>query len=55
MRPGDTLRLEGEIIEITASRSKPQGNVRMKLVLFNQDNEAVYTITALMIVPRRPG
>jgi acyl dehydratase len=55
VRPGDRLRLEGEILELTASRSKSQGTVRMKLVLFNQGNEPVYTITPLMIVPRRPG
>src|SRR5688572_12925752 len=28
VRPGDILRLEGEVIEMTPSRSKPQGIVR---------------------------
>lgn len=55
VRPGDALRLEGEIVHLAPSRSKPQGTVRMKIVLFNQHNEPVYSIVPMMIVPRRPG
>jgi acyl dehydratase len=55
VRPGDALRLEGIILELVPARSKPQGTVRMKITVFNQRDEPVYTITPLMIVPRRAG
>jgi acyl dehydratase len=55
VRPGDALRLEGEIVGLAPSRSKPQGTVRMRLTLLNQRDEPVYTITPMMIVPRRAG
>lgn len=55
VRPGDTLRLEGEILALSPSRSKPQGTVRMRLTLFNQREEPVYTLVPIMIVPRRGG
>jgi acyl dehydratase len=53
-RPGDILRVETEIVEITPSRSKPhQGIVIMRATMFNQDHEAVYVLTAKLLVPRR--
>ena len=55
VRPGDTLRLEGQILALTPSRSKPQGTVRMKITLFNQRGEPVYSLVPTMIVPRRPA
>jgi len=54
VRPGDELRLEGEVVDLVASRSKPQGIARVKYVLFNQRDEAVYSIVAIHLVPRRP-
>ncbi len=54
-RPGDTLQVESEIIEITPSRSKPQqGIVTVRSTMFNQDREAVYVLTAKLLVHRRP-
>ena len=54
-RPGDTLQVESEIIEITPSRSKPQqGIVTVRSTMFNQDREAVYMLTAKLLVLRRP-
>ena len=54
-RPGDTLQVESEIIEITPSRSKPQqGVVTVRSAMFNQDREAVYLLTAKLLVFRRP-
>ncbi len=54
-RPGDTLQIESEIIEITPSRSKPQqGIVTVRSTMFNQDREAVYLLTAKLLVLRRP-
>jgi acyl dehydratase len=54
-RPGDTLPVESEIIEIAPSRSKPQhGIVTVRSTMFNQDREAVYVLTAKLLVLRRP-
>ena len=54
-RPGDTLQVESEIIEITPSRSKPQqGIVTVRSTMFNQDREAVYLLTVKLLVFRRP-
>jgi acyl dehydratase len=53
-RPGDTLHVESEIAEITPSRSKPhQGIVAVRCTMFNQNREAVYLLTAKLLVPRR--
>ena len=53
VRPGDTLHLEGEVIELTPSKTKPQGIARIKWTAFNQRGEPVYTFTPIAIVPRR--
>jgi acyl dehydratase len=55
VRPDDVIHLEGEVVELTPSRSKPQGIVRVKWTAFNQRGEPVYTVTPLAIVPRRPA
>jgi acyl dehydratase len=55
VRPGDTVRLAGEVVELIPSRTKPQGIVRVKWTLYNQDGEAVYTFNPIAIVPRRPS
>jgi acyl dehydratase len=54
VRPGDVLHLEGEVTELTPSRTKPQGIVRVKWTAFNQHGAPVYTFTPIGIVPRRP-
>ena len=54
VRPGDTLHLEGEVVELVPSRTKPQGIVRVKWTVYNQQGEAVYTFNPIGIVPRRP-
>ena len=55
VRPGDVLHLEGELIELTPSKTKPQGVAKIKWTAFNQRGEPVYTVTPISIVPRRPG
>jgi acyl dehydratase len=55
VRPDDTIYIEGEVIELTPSRTKPQGVVRIKWTAYNQRGEPVYTFTPIGIVPRRPG
>jgi len=54
VRPGDVLHVEGEVVGLTPSRTKPQGVARLKWTAFNQRGEPVYTITPMAIVPRRP-
>jgi acyl dehydratase len=54
VRPGDTLRLEGEVVELLPSRSKPQGIARVRWTLYDQHGEAVYTFIPIAIVPTRP-
>ena len=54
-RSGDVLRVESEIVEITPSRSKPhQGIVTVRGTMFNQNQEAVYLLTAKLLVFRHP-
>ena len=53
VRPDDMLHLEGEVIELTPSKTKPQGVVKVKWTAFNQRGEPVYTFTPIGIVPRR--
>ena len=55
VRPGDRLHLEGEVVELTPSKTKPQGNARVKWTAFNQHGDPVYTFTPIAIVPRRPA
>jgi acyl dehydratase len=55
LRPGDELRLEGEIVEVRPSRTKPnQGLVRVRTTTLNQEGQAVQTMIANLVVPRRP-
>ena len=54
-RPGDLLRLEAEILDITPSRSKPQqGVVTVRATMSNQSGEPVYIFTAKCLAFRRP-
>jgi acyl dehydratase len=54
-RPGDTLRIESEIVEIVPSRSKPsQGVVKVQVTTFNQSGEEVQVLTAKLLVSKRP-
>jgi acyl dehydratase len=51
-RPGDILHVESEVIGITPSRSKPGlGIVTARIITLNQRAEAVYTLTAKLLVP----
>jgi acyl dehydratase len=55
-RPGDTLRVESEILEIVASRSKPnQGVVIVRCITLNQKGDHVQAFTAKILVFKRPG
>jgi acyl dehydratase len=56
VRPGDTLRVESEVLEVRPSVSKPdRGVVRVRTTTFNQDGQPVMEQVATLIVPRRPA
>jgi acyl dehydratase len=53
-RPGDVLHVEGEVVEIIPSKSKPdRGMVVMRSETKNQNGEAVQISTMKLVVPRR--
>jgi acyl dehydratase len=53
-RPGDTLRVESEVVAITPSKSRPdRGIATVRSRTHNQKNEVVQELTAKLIVPRR--
>jgi acyl dehydratase len=53
-RPGDTLRVESEVVEINPSRSRQdRGIAIVRSLTRNQRNEVVQELTAKLIVPRR--
>ena len=55
-RPGDILQVKSEILDVTPSRSRPdRGMVTVRSETFNQRGEIVQTLTAKLIVPRRPA
>ena len=54
VRPGDSLQVETEIVDLRSSRSKPSyGIIRLRNVTTNQRGEIVQTMTAAAMVPRR--
>jgi acyl dehydratase len=53
-RPGDTLHVESEVLEITPSNSKPnQAVVRVRSTTLNQKGEAVHEFTSKVLVFKR--
>ena len=53
--PGDTLRVESEITEVTPSRSRPEmGSTKAKVTVFNQHDEPVMRMMSIGLVARRP-
>jgi acyl dehydratase len=54
VRPGDTLRVRGEVKEAKASKSKPdRGVIRMAVTAVNQRDEPVLTATFIMFAKKR--
>jgi len=52
-RPGDVLRVESEVLDVTPSRSRPdRGTVTLRSETRNQRNEIVQILTAKLIAPR---
>ncbi|MDD2673033.1 MAG: MaoC family dehydratase [Syntrophales bacterium] len=55
VRPGDTLHMTAEVLEVLPSRSQPdRGIVKFLYSAWNQNGERVLTVTGNQIVRRRP-
>ena len=55
VRPDDELRVESEILEVRASKSRPdQGLIKVKTTTLNQNGDAVQMFVGNLIVRRRP-
>jgi acyl dehydratase len=55
VRSGDELHLVSEILEVRASKSRPdQGVIKVRTTTLNQNGEAVQVSIGNLIVPRRP-
>jgi acyl dehydratase len=56
VRPGDTIRTRGEVVEAKPSSSRPdRGTARIKYAIVNQADEVVLTMSCLHILKRRPA
>jgi acyl dehydratase len=56
VRPGDTLRVESEVVEVRPSKSDPtRGLVHFRVRTFNGEGQVVQQMIAKTIVPRRPA
>ncbi len=56
VRPGDTLTVQGEVLETTPSRSRPdRGRVTMRTETRNQLGEVVQVCISRVMVPCRPA
>src|SRR6516162_6932036 len=55
VRPGDTLRLHCEIIDVQESKLRPaSGTVRVRMTTLNQNDQPVQTMIANLLAFRRP-
>jgi acyl dehydratase len=55
-RPGDTLTVESEVLEVRPSRSHPdRGVITIRSETRNQHGEAVQVATMKLTAPRRPA
>ena len=54
VRPGDELHIEGEVLEVRPSKSRPhQGLIKVRITTVNQNNEVVHIQVGNLVVPRR--
>lgn len=55
-RPGDTLRLVTEVLELRPSKSRPdEGLMKVRTTTFNQNDEPVQVMVSNLVVPRGAG
>ena len=56
VRPGDELRVEGEVLEVRPSKVRTdRGVIRMRATTFNQNDQPVQIFTGNLLVPRKPA
>ncbi len=56
VRPGDELRAQSEVLDVRASKSRPdRGLIRVRTTTFNQNDETVMMFTGNLLVPKRPA
>ena len=56
VRPGDELRLQSEVLDVRASKSRPeQGPIKLRTTTLSQNGDAVQILIANLVVPRRPA
>jgi acyl dehydratase len=54
VRPGDTLRVESEVLEVRPSRSRPsRGLIKVRTTTLNQNGEPVQVFVGNLVVPSR--
>ena len=53
VHPGDTLRLETEVIDVRRSAKPSQGLVKVRITTLNQNIEPVLILLANLVVPSR--
>jgi acyl dehydratase len=54
VRPGDELRVESEVLEVRASKSRPEmGLVKFRMTTLNQHDEAVQVGVCNLVVPTK--
>ena len=56
VRPGDELRVEGEVLEVRSSKVRTdRGVIRLRTTTLNQNDQPVQIFTGNLLVPRRPA
>jgi acyl dehydratase len=56
VRPGDELHVESEVLDVRASKSRPdQGVIKVRTTTLNQNGEPVQVFVGNLIVLRRPA
>jgi acyl dehydratase len=56
VRPDDTIRVEGEVVEVRASRTRPdRGTVTILYSVFNQHGQRVMSFRVPHMLRRRPA
>ena len=56
VRPGDELRVEGEVLEVRPSKVRTdRGVIRLRTTTLNQNDQPVQIFTGNLLVPRRPA
>jgi acyl dehydratase len=56
VRPGDTLRCRMEVLELKASRSKPdRGSMTFRITTLNQHDVEVMTFRSISVLRKRPA